>query len=124
MHGREQIGASGTYAPILLVADNLYVSLTMGIALHDLMQHLDAAVRGAVVAEDILKVGVRLLEERLGTLAYVRLYTIYGDEDGNCHELSDGNVFEFVVKKAHDASKKPDDGEDAAEVGKDDEIAD
>jgi hypothetical protein len=96
----------------------------MGIALHDLMQHLDAAVRSAVVAEDILKVCVCLLKERLSTLSYVLLYTIYGNKDGNGHELVDGNMFESIVEKTHDAGKKPDKGKDATEVGKDDEIAD
>jgi hypothetical protein len=63
MHLREQVSTSASQPLVLCIADNLYMSLTMGIALHDLMQHLDAAVRGAVVAEDILKVCVCLLEE-------------------------------------------------------------
>jgi hypothetical protein len=85
MHLREQVSTSLSHTLVLCIADNLYVSLTMGIALHDLMQHLDAAVRSAVVAEDILKVCVCLLKERLSTLGYVLLHTIYGNKDGNCH---------------------------------------
>jgi len=106
MHLVDEPFACVAYALVRLVADYPDAGLAIGVALNDLLQYRDAAVGGAVVAEDIVYVLIRLAKERLGTLGYVLLHAIDGYEDGDAHVVYSFTYSVCMVVRAKRRSAK------------------